>query len=72
MSNVLNQNISHLSEWLRSIPQVTADAGKDVEHREHSSTADGSPNLYNHFGNQFGCFSENWGYVYLKIQLYYS
>jgi hypothetical protein len=28
------------SEWLRSKPQVTADAGKDVEKEEHSSIAD--------------------------------
>jgi hypothetical protein len=28
--------------------------------REHSSIADGSENLYNHLGNQFEGFSENW------------
>jgi hypothetical protein len=30
-----------LPEWLRSKPQVTAHAGKDVEQGEHSSTAEG-------------------------------
>jgi hypothetical protein len=40
-------------------PQGTADAGKDVEQREHSSIAGGSANLYNHSGNQFGGFSDN-------------
>jgi hypothetical protein len=39
--------------------------------REHSSIAGGSANLY-HSGNQFGSFSENWEYVYLKTQLYHS
>jgi hypothetical protein len=28
--------------------------------------------LYNHFGNQFGGFLENWEYLYLKTQLYHS
>jgi hypothetical protein len=31
-----------------------------------------SANLYNHFGNQFGGFSENWEQCYLKTQLYHS
>jgi hypothetical protein len=40
-----NQNsILHQSEWLRSKPQVTADAGEDVEEEEHSSIAGGSAN----------------------------
>ena len=29
-----------------------------------------SAKLYNHFGSQFGCFSENWEWFYLKTQLY--
>jgi hypothetical protein len=29
-------------------PQVTADAGKDVEKQEHSSIAGGNASLYNH------------------------
>jgi hypothetical protein len=38
-----NQNnpTSHHLEWLRSKPQVTAEAGKDVKKEEHSFTADG-------------------------------
>jgi hypothetical protein len=39
---------------------VTADAGKDVEKEEHSSIAGRIASLYNHSGNQFGGFSENW------------
>jgi hypothetical protein len=35
-------------------------AGKDVEQGEYSSIAAGSANLYNHFGNQLGGFSDNW------------
>ena len=53
------KSILHLPEWLRSKTQVTAHAGKDVEQGEHSSIAGGSTNLYNHFENQFGGFSEN-------------
>jgi hypothetical protein len=37
-----------------------AHAEEDVEQGEDSSTAAGSANLYNYFGNQFGGFSENW------------
>jgi hypothetical protein len=33
---------------------------QDVEQGEHSSIADGSANLYNHLGNQFDSFLENW------------
>jgi hypothetical protein len=39
---------------------VTADAGEIVEKEEHSSIADGIASWYNHSGNQFGSFSENW------------
>jgi hypothetical protein len=38
-----------------------AHAGKDVEQGENSSISGRSINLYNHYGNQFGGFSENWG-----------
>ena len=41
-------------------PQVTADAGKDVEKEEHSSIAGGIASLYNHSGSQSGSSSENW------------
>jgi hypothetical protein len=51
--------------------QVTADACEDVE-KEQSSIAGGIANLYNHFGNQYGGFSENWTYYYQKIQQYLS
>jgi hypothetical protein len=50
---------------------VIADAGKDVEKKEHFSIACGIPNWYNYSGNQFCIFSENWTYSYLRIQLYY-
>jgi hypothetical protein len=50
--------------------QVTADAGKDVDKEEHSSTACGIASWYKHSGNQFGVlffvflffffFSEKW------------
>jgi hypothetical protein len=33
---------------------------KYLEEGEHSSIAGESTNWYNYFGNQFGCFSENW------------
>ena len=46
--------------------------GEDVKSGEDSSTADGSANLYNHFGNKYGSFSENWESIYLKTQQYYS
>ena len=39
---------------------MTENDGKAVKKGEHSSIAGGSANLYNHFGNQFGGFSENW------------
>ena len=48
----------------------SAYAGKDVEKEKHSFIAGGSANSYNHFANQFGGFSDNWEYFYLKTQLY--
>jgi hypothetical protein len=39
---------------------VTAHADEDVEEGEHSSIAGGIAKFYNHYGNQFGGFSENW------------
>jgi hypothetical protein len=51
----------HTSQkWLRSKIQVTADAGEDVEKKEHSSIAGGIASLYNHSGNQSGGSSEYW------------
>jgi hypothetical protein len=49
----------HLSEWLRSKIQVTADAGEDVEKEGHSSIAGRIASWYNHSGNQFDSSSEN-------------
>jgi hypothetical protein len=53
-------SILYPSQWLRSETQGAADAVEDVEQGEHSSIAGGSANFYNHFGNQFDSFSENW------------
>ena len=44
----------------QSQPQVTVDAGKDVEKEEHSSIVGGIAGLYNHSGNQSEGSSENW------------
>ena len=52
------QTTSHMS--LRSKTQVTAEAGEDVEKKEHSSTLGGFVSSYNHSGNQSGGSSENW------------
>ena len=60
----------HLSVWLRPNILRIAYAGEDVASREHSSTAGGSANLYSHFGNQYGGFSENWESIYLSTQQY--
>jgi hypothetical protein len=40
--------------------QVTAGAHKDVEKEEYSSIAGGIASWYNHYGNQFDGYSENW------------
>jgi hypothetical protein len=47
------------SGWLRSNPQVTADAGEDGEQEEHSSIAGGITGCYNHSRNQNGDSSGN-------------
>jgi hypothetical protein len=44
-------------------------AGEDLEHEKHFLIAGGSTSLYNHTRNQFGIFSENWGYLNPKFQL---
>jgi len=41
-------------------PQGTEQAGEDVGQEEHSSMTNGIGYLYNHSGNQFGDFSDNW------------
>jgi hypothetical protein len=53
-------------EWLRSKIQVAADAGEDVEKKEHSSIVGGIARLYNHSGSQSGGSSENWTYYYRR------
>jgi hypothetical protein len=47
------------SEWLRSKPHVTTYVREEVEKEEHSSTAGGIANWYNHSENQSGSSSEN-------------
>ena len=39
--------------------QQIANAGEAVEKKEPSYTAGGNVNWYNHYGNQYGGFSEN-------------
>jgi hypothetical protein len=39
---------------------MTTDASKDMEKEEHSNIAGGIARWYNHSGNQFGGYSENW------------
>jgi hypothetical protein len=51
---------------------VTANVGEDIENEEYSSIAGGISRWCNHSGNQFGGFSENWTYYYLRTQLYHS
>ena len=51
---------------------MTVYAGEDAEKEEHFSTAGGSANLYNHFGNQYGDSSRKWDWVYDKIQQFHS
>jgi hypothetical protein len=52
--------ILYPSKRIRPRSQKIVHAGKDVEQGKHIFTAGVSTNLYNHFGNQFGGFSENW------------
>ena len=54
-----NQNyfeipVLHLPEFLKSIKQVTAHGGEDVEQYKHPSIARGSANMHSHQGNQCG------------------
>jgi hypothetical protein len=48
---------------------VKADAGRDKEKEEHSSSAGGIASWYNHSGNQSDGSSENWTKYYLRTQL---
>ena len=45
---------------MKAITQVTAHVIEDMEKEEHIYTAGEVANLYKHFGNQSGIFSENW------------
>ena len=47
------------SEWLRYKTQDITHVPNDVEQGEHIFIAGGNANLYNHFVNKFGIFSEN-------------
>ena len=58
--------------WTKIKNTNDAYAGEDVQEGEHSSIAGEKENLYNHFGNQYGGFSENWQSTYLRIQQYHS
>jgi hypothetical protein len=48
---------------------VTAHAVEDMEQREHSSIVGVSANKYNHLGNKYSGFSENWKCFYLRTEL---
>ena len=63
---------SHLSEWLRSITQVTDHAGKNEEQQEYSSIVGGRTHMYSHYGSKYGSFLEKWEPINMKIHLYYS
>ena len=58
--NYFGVSSSTYQKWLRSIIQVTANAGNYMEQGEHFPTADGSANLHSHYGNQYGGYSEKW------------
>ena len=61
-----------MSDWLKSNTLMIDYAGEDVELWEHSSIAGGNANLYKHFRNQYGGFSENWESTYVKTQKHQS
>jgi hypothetical protein len=47
------------SEWLRSIKQMAAPAGKHMQEQEHSFIAGGSKNSYSHYGISVGLSPED-------------
>ena len=51
---------------------MTSHAVEDVKQGQHFCIAGESSNVYNYSRNQFGSFTENKEYFYLKIQLYHS
>jgi hypothetical protein len=46
---------------------MTSHGDESVEQWKHAFIADGSANLYIHFGNQYGYFSEKWKSFYLLL-----
>ena len=50
---------SYKSEWPSSISLQITNAGEGVEKREPSYTVGGKVNWYNHYGKQYGGYSEN-------------
>jgi len=62
--------LSHQGKANRNNSEILSSTGQSgwgqtytaeaVEQEGHSSMAGGSTNLYSHFVNQFGGFSENW------------
>ena len=56
-SNQEVPSYTHQNAWDQK--QETAHAGEDVEQEEHFFIAGDNENLSNHFGNQYGRFSEN-------------
>ncbi|KAL6045669.1 hypothetical protein STEG23_015755 [Scotinomys teguina] len=50
----------------------TVHVGEDVEQEEHFSTVGGNADWYNHYGKQYGEFSENWESFFLQTQPYHS
>ena len=45
---------SHLSKWLKSKTQETANVGKDVEEKKPLCSVGGNANCYSHSGKQYG------------------
>ena len=62
----------HLTPVRMSMIKNTDDSlcWKGCRVRKHSSIAGESANLYSHFGNQYGDFSENQETIYFKTQQY--
>jgi hypothetical protein len=52
IKTTLRFHLSHQSECLRSKSQVTTHAVNDAEKEEHSSSAGGIANWYNHYENE--------------------
>ena len=58
---MVNDLLKNCGQTLEQVDVIAvADAGKDVEKKEHSSVVGGIASLYNHSRNQSGGSSENW------------